>query len=419
MVNGAERVLPSIWRDRDHCIPVASLSRSQQRIEDFGLQPGHIARGHQIPLRSGVDESGDNSSHRTEVRVQVGGHWISEILIAGDVANQGHRAGRGLYQIGDPIHQKTSPPRQQSPAHQNVARQSDVRTGTGGLHERMIALRFFRRPNIARGNPILPMIQLIQNKAMLFCFRTAGVGLMSMLSLSAASLPESQVRRATSVVRVDVRTGRLVRTVVVPPKAVVPKVIAPFVLGEEPVSVVPNVDSEIGNLVEQAAKQYDVDPLLIHSVIKAESGYNPYALSPKGAQGLMQLIPSTARRFGVRNAFDPKENIEAGVKYLKYLNTLYPNDLRLAIAAYNAGEGAVSKYNNNIPPYRETEQYVYRVGENYGKALRAAKKKAAEAKPATPAQPVVAEEKHNPVEQFVDAEGRLHLVTKTAGVATP
>ncbi len=110
-------------------------------------------------------------------------------------------------------------------------------------------------------------------------------------------------------------------------------------------------------------------------MIQVESNYNPYAVSPKGAQGLMQLMPETARRFGVRNTFDIKENIEGGVRYLKYLGTLFPEDPRLTIAAYNAGEGAVWKYGNSIPPYRETEQYVDRVGKRYGQARRAAEKK--------------------------------------------
>jgi Soluble lytic murein transglycosylase and related regulatory proteins (some contain LysM/invasin domains) len=177
----------------------------------------------------------------------------------------------------------------------------------------------------------------------------------------------------------------------------------------------------VQEIVEQTARQYDVDPLLVHSVIQVESNYNQYALSPKGAQGLMQLIPSTARRFGARNSFDVKENVEAGVKYLKYLNSLYPNDLRLTLAAYNAGEGAVAKYRNSIPPYKETEQYVYKVGQKYGSAKRAAEKKKQPVKPAAIAEKGLAEEKHLPVQQFVDAEGRLHLRTaaRSEGANTP
>ena len=164
----------------------------------------------------------------------------------------------------------------------------------------------------------------------------------------------------------------------------------------------------VPDLVEAVAKQYDVDPLLVHSVIQVESSYNPYAVSIKGAQGLMQLMPATARRFGVRNSFDVKENIEGGVRYLKYLDSLFPNDRNLTIAAYNAGEGAVWKYGNKVPPYRETEQYVQRVGRKYGKARREADQKKASAVPVVQTAQS-SEPPQTPVEAFVDSEGRLHL----------
>lgn len=202
-----------------------------------------------------------------------------------------------------------------------------------------------------------------------------------------------------SVVRADAR-GRLVRAVVVTRRASNTK--------SEPIT---RVDAaKVPEVVEAIAKQYDVDPLLVHSVIETESNYNPYAVSPKGAQGLMQLMPATAKRFGVRNSFDVKENIEGGVRYLKYLGTLFPDDPRLAIAAYNAGEGAVWKYGNNIPPYRETEQYVQRVGQKYGKARKAAQqKKAPEPVQLAKADAAPQAERSNPVEVFVDTEGRLYL----------
>lgn len=246
---------------------------------------------------------------------------------------------------------------------------------------------------------------------MRFCF-TFGL----FASLVAAPGAQSS-RRVTSVVRTDVRTGRLIRSVVVQPKAVVARVVSS---GQDlPTAPAAAPDANLDVIIDTAAKRYEVDPLLIHSVIQVESNYNPLAVSPKGAQGIMQLIPSTARRFGVRNVFDPRENIEGGVKYLKYLNELFPNDLRLAIAAYNAGEGAVVKYNNNIPPYRETEKYVYRVGTRYGKARRSAiaSKKATEPQ-AAPAETAAATvEKYLPVEYFVDSEGRLNM--KTQPVANP
>jgi len=113
--------------------------------------------------------------------------------------------------------------------------------------------------------------------------------------------------------------------------------------------------------VMAAARAFQLEPALIHAVISAESGYNPLARSPKGAKGLMQLMPATARRYGVDNPLDPKQNIEGGSAYLRYLLTLFGNDLQLALAAYNAGEGAVMEYGHRIPPYRETTQYVPKV----------------------------------------------------------
>jgi soluble lytic murein transglycosylase-like protein len=113
--------------------------------------------------------------------------------------------------------------------------------------------------------------------------------------------------------------------------------------------------------VVAAAREYRLEPALIHAVISAESGYNPLARSPKGARGLMQLMPATARRYGVENPLDPKQNIYGGAAYLRDLLTLFGDDLNLALAAYNAGEGAVMEYGHRIPPYRETVQYVPKV----------------------------------------------------------
>ena len=113
--------------------------------------------------------------------------------------------------------------------------------------------------------------------------------------------------------------------------------------------------------VIEAARVYQLEPALIHAVIAAESGYNPLARSPKGARGLMQLMPDTARRYGVDNPLDPRQNIHGGAAYLRDLLTLFGNDMNLAIAAYNAGEGAVMEHGHRIPPYRETIQYVPKV----------------------------------------------------------
>jgi soluble lytic murein transglycosylase-like protein len=116
-----------------------------------------------------------------------------------------------------------------------------------------------------------------------------------------------------------------------------------------------------GAVVAQVADRYGIEAALLHAVISVESGYNAKAISKRGAAGLMQLMPATARRFGVADVFDPADNVRAGAQYLTELLKLFDNDIRLALAAYNAGEAAVIKYGRRIPPYRETTAYVPRV----------------------------------------------------------
>ena len=118
--------------------------------------------------------------------------------------------------------------------------------------------------------------------------------------------------------------------------------------------------------IVEVSRQHGVDPELVSAVIVAESGFNPTAVSPKGAVGLMQLMPATAQRFGVKNSYDPQDNIRGGVQYLKFLLDLFQQDLKLAVAAYNAGEGAVQRY-QGVPRYRETQNYVQKVLSLYGK----------------------------------------------------
>jgi len=110
-----------------------------------------------------------------------------------------------------------------------------------------------------------------------------------------------------------------------------------------------------------AAQQTRLDPALLHAVIRTESAYNPKALSPRGALGLMQLMPATAKRFNLKNPYDPQQNILAGAKYLKELSTQFNGDISLVLAAYNAGPNAVLRHGYKIPPYTETRLYVPKV----------------------------------------------------------
>lgn len=171
---------------------------------------------------------------------------------------------------------------------------------------------------------------------MRICSRLSGGVVLAALASWAsgpAVLPSSDV---TSVVRTDPHTGKLVRTVVV------------------------HNSAALAAAADHIAAEQALPPELVRSVIKAESNYNPNAVSVKGARGLMQLIPETARRFGVADASNPVQNLQGGTKYLKYLLDLYHGDTSLALAAYNAGEQSVARY-GGVPPFPETQRYVVQV----------------------------------------------------------
>jgi soluble lytic murein transglycosylase-like protein len=121
------------------------------------------------------------------------------------------------------------------------------------------------------------------------------------------------------------------------------------------------------NLILQHATTHGIDPLLVKAVMKTESNFNPRAMSHKGARGLMQLMPDTARFMNVDDPFDPEDNIKGGTRYLKYLDETFGGNLELMLAAYNAGPGRVIEYKMNIPPYEETKTYIQRVKTYYNK----------------------------------------------------
>jgi len=127
----------------------------------------------------------------------------------------------------------------------------------------------------------------------------------------------------------------------------------------------------LDQLIIYSADKYSLDPVLIYLVMREESGFNHRAVSRVGARGLMQLMPGTAAKLGVRNIHDPIQNVDAGTRYLRTLIEMFNGDVNLALAAYNAGEGAVLKYGRRIPPYRETMNYVWRINTAYRRAMAA------------------------------------------------
>jgi hypothetical protein len=193
------------------------------------------------------------------------------------------------------------------------------------------------------------------------CFLLFAAALLTGATLQGASGTTS----GRLVVRSDSRTGRLIRSVAVPAQRVRSLAVAPDGGSGLAAASPGNFDA----IVDEVAARHEVEPNLVHSVIRVESNYNPRAISPKGALGIMQLIPATARRFGVENVFDAADNIEGGVKYLKHLLDYYDGNHALALAAYNAGEGAVARF-RGIPPYPETQNYVAQVWKHWGAANR-------------------------------------------------
>ena len=259
-----------------------------------------------------------------------------------------------------------------------------------GVHEKMVAMHWQEQGASPRQNKMVYICSLIFVMLAASPMRAADPATSSLLTPAADA-------GKVSVVRVDRRTGKLVRAV--------------SGGASRPASVAPP-PAQIQQLVEKSARAHNIDPLLVQSVIQVESNYNHYAVSPKGAEGLMQLMPGTARMLGVTNSFDPAENIEAGVKYLRYLQNVYQDD-RLALAAYNAGPGAVDRY-KGAPPYAETQDYVNQVGRRYQtakqtEAAKAAAQAAVAVDAAEEATPV--EEKHPKLEQSIDLNGRLVLRT--------
>jgi hypothetical protein len=384
-VGSAKGLQTSIGADGDQAI---GFIREQKRagaeiFEKRGIKRTHIAGDNQVPFEGGIHKSRFHTAQGTVAWPAVGNYGVSQPGVFFRVANDSGATGRRMDQRGILLDQSDAVDLQESLVSTHpraVAARQDV---TGYAHAEMIALKFVP---ISRLSALLVLVCL----PALLCAE------------------ESVSTRTTLVVKADNRSGRLVRSVIVAPKVVSP--------GEpgvpEPVISTIQTPNSLLDMIDSIAAKHDVEGPLVHSVIQAESNYNPLAVSPKGAQGLMQLIPSTAKRFGVSNTFNAEQNIEGGVKYLKFLMELYHNDYVKVIAAYNAGEAAVTKY-GGIPPYVETRNYVYQVGKNLQTARKVAEVKNAAPKAEEPKQAAVTNpDQPHSIQAVIGPDGKLYYKTQ-------
>ena len=392
MVNGAQGVQPDV--SFGHQTGASQLLGGGEKVaQERGGEARHVASDYQIPVGSGRFQGRMEATNRARTFHQVLQHGKAKMHIAPGRADQRHAACSGTDSFGGAFDQQGAFDGQQRlvAPHTGAAAAGEDKT-CHGVHEKMVTMQ-------RQDHEAAPRL----NKKVYICFLAfvmfAASPMRAAESATSSLLAPQPDAGRVSTVRVDRRTGKLVRTVSGGAE-------------RSRVAAVALPPAQIQELVQKSAKAHNVDPLLVQSVIQVESNYNHYAVSPKGAQGLMQLMPGTARMLGVSNSFDPAENIEAGVKYLRYLQNVYQDD-RLALAAYNAGPGAVDRY-KGAPPYAETQDYVNQVGRRYQTAKQTEAAKAAAhaavavdaAEEATPA-----EEKHPKLEQSIDLNGRLVLRT--------
>lgn len=387
--------------------------------QGFRPQAGHVTADYEIPFAVRVRKSREDSSQRSAVLHAVRNDGEAQVCVPLGGTNDGDVSGDLLKNSRRPFQQCHSIHRQQSfvgshpgtsASGQNEGFQRRVSVASAAVHSQPHA------KIVPSADSLYKMNRSEKNKIVYICLLAAvyfaANAMLSSPMLAADRPVVSTLLAATqasqgkvSVVRVDRRTGKLIRSLngfSFP---------GPLTSASQPVKPAPQ---PIQRIVEERARTHGVDPLLVESVIQVESNFNPRAISSKGAEGLMQLMPATARSLGVANSFDPAQNIDAGVRYLKYLQSLYQDD-RLVLAAYNAGPKAVEKY-REVPPYAETEQYVNRVGMRYRAATQEKNaKSAATANSATVIpeakvpEPIIQPEPR--LEQFVDENGRLYLRT--------
>ncbi len=394
MINGAQRVQSGVGLGRQ-AGAAKLLSGGKQVAQEARGEAGHVAGDHQIPVRAGGFQGGMEAADGSAARHQIGQHREPQMRVALGCADQRDVSRSGANSFGGALDEKGTVDGEQRfvAAHAGAAAAGEDESRCR-VHEKMVAMQRRGHRVSTRRNKMVYICSLAFAMLAASPMRAADPATSSLLTPAADS-------GKVSVVRVDRRTGKLVRAI--------------SGGASRPVTIAPP-PARIQQLVEKSAKAHNVDPLLVQSVIQVESNYNHYAVSPKGAEGLMQLMPGTARMLGVGNSFDPAENIEAGVKYLRYLQNVSRDD-RLALAAYNAGPGAVDRY-KGAPPYAETQDYVNQVGQRYqtAKQMEAAQIEAEKAAAATAAGEAAesaapAEEQHPKLEQSIDQDGRLVLRT--------
>jgi hypothetical protein len=381
----------------------------QQIAQECGGEFGHVAGDDQVPVRRGVMQGGEDSAERTLIGVTIGDAVEFAVADEGDIA--GGEANLG----GDGLHEGNSVEREPGLVAAHTGTAPPCQHISRASHSEMITLGLLPS-SCRRDTPVVltssgPMKR--ENILRDFCFRLV---LSTFIAGAVFAAGSERPQHFTSVVRSDQRTGKLVRSMIVSPKAVAEQriaetVVPAHVLGTDTPVAAPEPTSYpagIDEAVERIAAEHSLPPQLIHSVIKVESNYNPRAISNKGALGLMQLIPSTARRFGVADVFNPIQNIQGGAKYLRYLLDLFDGSYPLALAAYNAGEAAVVRY-GGIPPFAETQNYVVLVRKHLEQAKKEAAAKAA-AKPA----PVIEAAQTGPahVVEEVQADGTVRYVSR-------
>lgn len=225
-----------------------------------------------------------------------------------------------------------------------------------------------------------------------------------------SELPSANNVRPTSRKGLTLNNTRPVETLYTPSR---------MALGNASLKGFTTGDAAIDRFIIEASVRNGLDPVLIYAQMHTESSFKRGAVSPKGARGLMQLMPATAARFGVTNIFDPQQNIEGGARYMRFLLDAFDGDVKLALAGYNAGEGAVLKYGRHIPPYHETQEYVRRISERYAQLSNGDMARSAHTLSPSQVAALQAEQQQPPAPTYERAvfavrlpDGRLQLVSQ-------